>query len=57
VARHTRNDSQFTYFIEVFDLSDCGEALRLPELADEENPAFSYQNFHQKHREYYRLVR
>jgi hypothetical protein len=57
VVRRTRNDSQFTYFLDVFDLADSGQALKRPEFANEANPNFSYQDFHQRHREYYRLVK
>jgi hypothetical protein len=56
-SRYTENDAQFTYFLKVFELSSCGAILKRPEYADEANPDFSYQKFHEVHRQYYQLVR
>lgn len=49
-SRHTSNDPRFTYFLNVFDLSNAGATLKKPEYADEANPNFSYQKFHEAHR-------
>lgn len=56
VQRHTANDHHFTYFLDVFELSDCGKVLKRPEFANSTDPHFSPQQFQDYHRDYHRLV-